>query len=269
MKKLKDLIKSISDGGSSAHSYIVEGRSGKRRDDFLMRLVSCLECTDADVNNRPCGNCPACKQAAARTSPDIVYMQRSGKSGYKVEDAVSFTERLGMRPYGRYLIGVIDEAELLSEILQNKLLKTLEEPLDNVILLLSTSRSDELLSTVRSRCSLIRIEEYDGYLGTEDERSSEEMKEGVMLMLSEGRTFHKFREFAEKHIKTTEDAVEYIGLLEEDLREKMLSGAAKTDRVTDSIEAAEKTAMDIGRGMDKNKALKKLYLEFEGRSKNT
>ena len=88
-------------------------------------------------------------------------------------------------------------------------------------------------------------------------------------MLSEGRTFHKFREFAEKHIKTTEDAVEYIGLLEEDLREKMLSSAAKTDRVTDSIEAAEKTAMDIGRGMDKNKALKKLYLEFEGRSKNT
>ena len=165
MKDLKNLIENISEGESSAHAYIIEGRSGSSRNDFLMTLISGLECLNENMQSRPCGRCDACVQVAARTNPDVVYMQKSGKTGYRSEDAIAFTERLSMRPYGRYLIGVVDEAETLSETVQNKLLKTLEEPLKDVLLFLLTSRGDELLSTVKSRCSLIRINEYEGYSG--------------------------------------------------------------------------------------------------------
>ena len=261
MKELKDLIKSISDGSSSAHAYILEGGAGSRRDEFLMSLVSGLECLDDNPEGRPCGHCSACIQAAAFTNPDVIYMQKSGKSSYKSEDAVAFTERLGMRPYGRYLIGVISEAEALSEIVQNKLLKTLEEPLEKVMLFLLTSRSDELLSTVRSRCSLIRIDEFEGYAGSGGSEVSEEMKEGVDLMLSSDSDFYRFREFAEKNIKTADDASLFIGFVEERLHDMMRDGLDIRNCV-EMIEASEKTAMEIGRGMDKNKALKKLFLSF-------
>lgn len=261
MRKLNELIGNISDGSSSAHAYIIEGQNSGARDAFVRELISGLECREKSLQNRPCGRCDACIQTAALTNPDVVYMQKSGKSGYKSEDAASFTERLGMRAYGRFLIGVINEAELLSEIVQNKLLKTLEEPLEKVILLLATSRSDELLSTVRSRCSLIRIDEFEGYSGSGDTEASEEIKEGVDLILSSDSDFYRFREFTEKNIKTSEDASSFIGFVEERLHDMMRDGF-DIRGCAEMIEASEKTAMDIGRGMDKNKALKKLFLSF-------
>ncbi|MBR2674949.1 MAG: hypothetical protein IKE52_05785 [Mogibacterium sp.] len=262
MKEIKELIRNIAEGESSAHAYIIEGKSGSKRNEFLLALVSGLECQNENIETRPCGRCAACVQAAALTSPDIVYMQRSGKSGYRSEDAIAFTERLGMTPYGRYLIGIINEAEALSEIVQNKLLKTLEEPLEKVLLILATSRSDELLATVRSRCSLVRIDEYEGYSGSEESASSEEMAEGAAQILSKEGSFYQFREFTEKNIKSTEDAAEYIGLVEERLRNMMREGA-EICVLANGIEAAERTAMDIGRGMDRQKALKRLFLEYK------
>lgn len=266
MKDLKELVINISEGESAAHSYIIEGKSGSARDSFLMKLLSGLECLEDEVMKRPCGSCAACMQTEALSHPDIVYMQKSGKRGYRTEDAAAFMERLCMRPYGRFLIGVIDDAELLNETVQNKLLKTLEEPAQDVIIILLTSRSDELLGTVRSRCSLIRMDEYSGFASAEDEKASEELKEGVALMLPKTGDFCGFREFIEKNIKTAEDAVEYIGLVEEELRTLMGSGASDIGICASGIEEAEKTAMDIGRGMDKSKALKRLFLELGERS---
>lgn len=266
MKNLKELVINISEGESSAHSYIIEGRNGGARDSFLMKLLAGLECTEGEVMKRPCGNCPSCMQVYAHSHPDVVYMQKSGKRGYRTEDAAAFTERLCMRPYGRFLIGVINDAELLSETVQNKLLKTLEEPPRDVKILLLTSRSDELLGTVRSRCSLVRTEEFGGYAEPEDEKTSEEMREGVSFMLSRTENFCDFREFIDKKIKTAEDALEYIGLIEEELSALMGSGQADTGSCAFAIEEAEKTAMDIGRGMDRSRALKRLFLDLGEKS---
>ena len=116
---LNAIIKSIAGGDSSAHAYIVEGKAGKGREDFIRDLSMGLECRCADVSSRPCGNCDACRQVAAGSSMDIVRMQMSGKNGYKTEDANAFSSRLDMGAYGRYLIGIIDDADSLSETVQN------------------------------------------------------------------------------------------------------------------------------------------------------
>ena len=75
---LNAIIKSIAGGDSSAHAYIVEGKAGKGREDFIRDLSMGLECRCADVSSRPCGNCDACRQVAAGSSMDIVRMQMSG-----------------------------------------------------------------------------------------------------------------------------------------------------------------------------------------------
>ena len=259
MRDIKELTGNITGGSGRAHAYIIEGKSGNSRDEFIKYMLSALLCREDHPDMRPCAACDSCVQVAASTSPDVVYMMKSGKTGYKVEDATQFMTRLSMSPYGRHLIGVIDNAELMSEVIQNKLLKTLEEPLDDVIILLATGSSDELLSTVRSRCGLIRVQEYEGY-SHEELAYSESLMSGASMLIAGNAAFHEFREFLDKNIKTNEDALALIGIAERSLQRSMNAGKA-VGLCADRIEKAEKTAMDISQGMDKSKALKRLFLE--------
>ena len=258
---LNAIIKSIAGGASSAHAYIVEAKAGVGREEFIKKLSMGLECRSSDVSSRPCGHCDACRQAAAGSSMDIVHMQMSGKNGYRTEDANAFSSRLDMGAYGRYLIGIIDDADSLSETVQNKLLKTLEEPRRDVILLLGTSNPDHLLSTVRSRCSIIRLDPDQDPDGSESEKS-ESFTTAAAMFSGEG-AFCEFRETVEKCVKTRSDALMLIDYAEKEFRERMMSGDLP-GAMAERLELCEKARADIERDMDRNKALKRLRLELTG-----
>lgn len=241
MRDIKDLVDNLRSGESAAHAYILEGRSKDARDRFIDELVAGLGCS----------------------SLDTVRMEMSGKSSYKTDDASAFSERLTMGAYGSFLAGIIDNADSLSEIVQNKLLKTIEEPHSSVVLLLGTSNPDHLLSTVKSRCMTIRVSDY-GFEGEDAEEAAraEAINEAASLMMGDSR-FYEFREAVNKCVKSKEDALFLVDALEDALREGMLTGsdpAAYAER----IELAEIARADIERDMDKNKALKRLFLEMKG-----
>ena len=261
MRSLSELINSINAGESSAHAYTIEGPSGKTRDSFVKELAAGLECLDGDAGSRPCGRCDACRQVAAGTSLDVVHMQMSGKTSYKTEDANAFAERLDMGAYGRYLIGIIDDAGSLSEIVQNKLLKTLEEPRQNVLLFLCTSNRDHLLSTVRSRCGGIRLADYTDVFDEEDAESREAVSAAAELLAQKDALFCDYRESIEKNVKTKEDAQYLIDAAEDILRERMISGSDPAAAAA-GIELAERARSDTEQGMDKIRALKRLFLEL-------
>ena len=259
---LNAIIKSIVGGASSAHAYIVEGKAGSGREEFIKKLSMGLECRSDDVSSRPCGCCDACRQASVGSSMDIVHMQMSGKNGYKTEDANAFSSRLDMGAYGRYLIGIIDDADSLSETVQNKLLKTLEEPRKDVILLLGTSNPDHLLSTVRSRCSTIRLQEEPEAADGPESENAESFRAAAAMLGGEG-AFCEFREAVEKCVKTRSDALVLIDYAEEGFREKMMSGDSPAAMAC-RLELCERARADIERDMDRNKALKRLRLELSG-----
>lgn len=256
-RAVKGIIENITGGASSAHAYIVEGRSAQSRESVISEIAMGLECLDPDVSARPCGRCEACRQVAAGTSMDLIRMQMSGKKGYNVKDAEPFVERLDMGAYGRFLIGIIDEADSLSETIQNKLLKTLEEPRGNVILLLGTSNRDRLLSTVRSRCSTIGADAGDA----DEETEAAENLRAAAEMLCGGRAFHEFREVLEKSVKDRTDAPALISMAEDILRERMMSGDDPA-RMAAKLELCERARADIERDMDRSKALRRLFLEL-------
>ena len=241
MRELAELIANIKSGQSSAHAYILEGSPKAARDGFVSELLAGLGVHGLDV----------------------VRMEMSGKNSYKTADAEAFSERLEMGAYGDHLIGLIDDADSLSEIVQNKLLKTLEEPRPKVMILLGASNRDSLLSTVRSRCSTIRLADYVDLSDEEDERDTEGLGKAAALMTDKEAAFCEFRNAVEKSVKSRQDALALLDMLEDILREQMMNGndpAASAER----IEAAERTRMDIERDMDKNKALKRLFLEIAG-----
>ena len=239
---------------SSAHAYIVEGK-GASRQAFVRKFIKGLNCADENPAARPCGTCPSCIQIDAGTSMDVVHMDKSGKTTYMVKDATAMIERLSMGSYGRHVIGVIDDADALSETIQNKLLKTLEEPEPGVVIILATNNADNLLSTVRSRCNLVRISDFEQIA---DEGSDANIDEAAEFILTK-HNFYEYRELIDKKIKTSEDAVALLSAIEDRCHTEMLNG---NRQMAQTIELIETTRTDIFLGMNYSKALRRLCLEL-------
>lgn len=247
---LNRIVSNIREGSGAAHAYIVEGANSEERAFFTKNFTKALLCSDPSPEMESCGRCPSCIQVEAGTSMDVVHMEMGGKSGYVADDASLFMSRLGMDSYGRYLIGVIDEGDKLSEIVQNKLLKTLEEPTEGTIILIATANADNLLSTVRSRCSRIRLNDSGEEITTVD------------VEKFRTRFFYKYRDAVDKGISSKDEALALLGELEDLRREAMVSPGQDAEGHAYAIELIETARMDINRGMNYGKALKRLYLEL-------
>jgi DNA polymerase-3 subunit delta' len=101
-----------------------------------------------------CGRCPSCRRIAALTHPDVALVA----GGASVDEIRDVLRAAAYRPFeGRRRVFILDEADTLSAIVQNALLKSLEEPTASTHFVLVSARPDALLPTVRSRCPLVRF----------------------------------------------------------------------------------------------------------------
>ena len=106
-----------------------------------------------------CECCAGCVQLALGVHPDFVYVARQpNRSDLLIEQVRDLIERLGVRPArGPRRIAIVDDAETLNLPAQNALLKTLEEPPGDTMMILVASSERALLDTVRSRLRLVRF----------------------------------------------------------------------------------------------------------------
>jgi DNA polymerase-3 subunit delta' len=105
-----------------------------------------------------CGACNVCRRIDRGVYPDVHAIVPGETGSIKVEQVREAIDRTMYRPFeGKRRVTIIDNADALMPSAQNALLKTLEEPPASSVFILVTSRPDALLSTVRSRCSLLRF----------------------------------------------------------------------------------------------------------------
>ena len=240
-----------------AHAYILEGKSGETRDEYIRSFAGNIICPNADEFGHACGRCPACVRVRSGTHEDLFYMNQSGKDLYRVEDAADMMERLSMRPYGEHNVGVVDNAERLSEIVQNKLLKTLEEPYPGTVIILATDNRESLLPTVRSRCVIKHV-------FSDGEEAEDRVNIQSLLSSWNSKTyFFKVRELIKKDLNGNEDALAFLDVLETDLHDRLIgAGALPQDavRLLNEIDEVEQTRINIKRGMNPDYALEALFL---------
>jgi DNA polymerase III subunit delta' len=105
-----------------------------------------------------CGTCASCTRIARLVHADVLLVEPGETGVIKIDQVRDVVERTAYRPFeGRRRVVIIDEADAMLSEAQNALLKTLEEPPSASMFVLVTSRPDELLPTVRSRCQRLRF----------------------------------------------------------------------------------------------------------------
>jgi len=143
--------------GKTAHSYLFEGISGCGRKKTALVLIQALFCKV--LPDDACGECPSCRKVAGGNHADIHFIEPlPDKRDISIDQLRAMQRELSLRPYeAPRKACIIEPAERMSVNASNSLLKTLEEPPGNALIILLTENAGMLLPTIRSRCQLIRF----------------------------------------------------------------------------------------------------------------
>ncbi len=142
------------------HALLISGADGLGKHLLADRLIAYLLCEQVRETGLACGACSACHWLHSGTHPDLIQVcpEEAGKA-IKVDQVRQLGADLVMTSHsGRYKIALIQPAEAMNANAANSLLKTLEEPTVNTLLILLTAVPEQLPATIRSRCQKIRME---------------------------------------------------------------------------------------------------------------
>ncbi|MGA7799712.1 MAG: DNA polymerase III subunit delta' [Gammaproteobacteria bacterium] len=145
--------------GRFPHALLLTGAGGLGKGRFAQMLAQALLCDSPTVSGRGCGACVGCTLFAAGSHPDALKVVPAEEGKAIVVDQIrSLCADLSLSSHaGGFKVAVLVPADRMNAAAANSLLKTLEEPSDNTVLVLVSERPAALPATVRSRCQQIRL----------------------------------------------------------------------------------------------------------------
>ncbi len=145
-----EILQNSIDGNRIAHAFLFTGPRGVGKTSMARIMAKSLNCVEGPTSN-PCNKCSNCIDITAGVSSDVIEID--GASNTSVDDVRDLQKELIYAPtQSKYKIYIIDEVHMLSKNAFNALLKTLEEPPDNVVFIFATTEAQKVLPTIVSRC---------------------------------------------------------------------------------------------------------------------
>lgn len=178
-----------------SHAYLFEGPGSVDKLAFAKGFVKGVFCPKGLGEN--CGSCPICDKIDHDNHEDIEYISKDGLS---IKDAAveAIQEKLNVKPLGDRNVVVISDCDTMTARAQNRLLKTLEEPPGQSLLILLSENIENLAQTILSRCVKFRIEGDD--TGAGDAKADEIIQKSM-----DGAYFHELTSMTADYIKGKAD----------------------------------------------------------------
>lgn len=137
-----------------SHSYIFAGPRGTGKTTVARILAKSLNCENKSDGVEPCNKCKACVSIDNGNFMDVLEIDAASNRG--IDEIRRIRETVGYHTaQGKYKVYIIDEVHMLTKEAFNALLKTLEEPPENVVFILATTNPEKIPQTIISRCQVI------------------------------------------------------------------------------------------------------------------
>lgn len=149
--KVREFLRAMVQEDRISHAYLFTGPAGSNKTLAAFALAQAVVCA-----KRGCGVCDDCKRAARRKHPDVHYVTPAGANGYLVEQIRDIVADSALAPIrAQRKVYIIDRADRLGTHAANAFLKTLEEPPDDVTMILLGRTRESVLPTIVSRCQVV------------------------------------------------------------------------------------------------------------------
>ena len=194
---------------------------------------------------------------------DLIIINHPDES-IKNEEITEIQKKIRMKPYGQRHIVIVYGAERMTLSAQNRLLKTLEEPVGNTIVVLITENIEELIITIRSRCVKFIFESHeDKRIRFNNSKISDFIKE-----LDSDSKFFKLKPLIERHFNSVESTEVLLDELEFHYRNLLINpentmNYREQSKLINIIANIEKARADLKQGLKPIYIIKKLVFEKE------
>ncbi|MFH0876678.1 MAG: DNA polymerase III subunit delta' [Candidatus Omnitrophota bacterium] len=137
-----------------AHAYLFIGPPGVGKTQTAVSFAGQFLCQSSQTG-QACGQCPSCVKVQKRAHPDLLWLAPEGQF-IKIDAIREACRRLSLKGFeSSRKILVVSDAEALHEESSNALLKTLEEPTPETVLILLATTLENILPTIASRCQKV------------------------------------------------------------------------------------------------------------------
>ncbi|WP_129045311.1 DNA polymerase III subunit delta' [Companilactobacillus metriopterae] len=154
--KLVEEFQNIINTNMLSHAYLIDQASSAVRKNMAIWIAQsqfCPNCTDG----LPDQTCDRCVAIAEMDNPDVLVLS-TDKQSIGVDDVQFFKREANMSStQGAYKFLIIEEAQKLTNAASNKLLKTIEEPEGNLVVILLVQNANQLLPTIISRVQIFHL----------------------------------------------------------------------------------------------------------------
>lgn len=195
------------------HALLFVGPEGIGKLLVAQMMAAALFCSEPE---RPCGKCASCRAFLAATHPDLVVVEPDGQA-IKIEQIRQLQKEVSLAPYlTDKRIVILKNADKMTLPAANSLLKTLEEPVGNVVFILLADQRQLLLDTILSRCMTILFQPL-----TIDELTEALLKTGapeqeaaVIAHLAEGSLSKALQLREQDGLQLRNQALEFLSVME-------------------------------------------------------
>lgn len=155
---IKQMLQKTVELQNVSHSYLFVGIDGigkKLIAKEFAKMIMCLE------ENKYCNKCKSCIEFDSNNNPDFIYIEPDGNN-IKIEQIRQMQSKVIEKPIiSNKKVYIINDVQNMTVEAQNCLLKTLEEPPEYITIILIASNENNLLSTIKSRCTIIHFDKIE------------------------------------------------------------------------------------------------------------